>query len=266
MNIALVILMLLAVPVLLCAGAVLHAFVLMKKWPVRAWYDHRRRQADFTPLSRIPQRLTELLVELEDSDYYRHRGVTLSEIRYAVKLNLRAKKIVYGGSTISMQLAKNLYFRFTHNYLRKISEVIIALRMEKVLGKERLLELYINIIYFGNGRYGITDAARFYFSRRVNQLTLNQMFMLACIPPVPTRGNPIQYPDVFERIRNRRLKYILREKNHPLITPEESGEIFARHADCLDPDLRKPDDFTRSYPRTIPLINERFGRFGRERP
>ena len=159
-----------------------------------------------------------------------------------------------------MQLAKNLYFRFTHNYLRKAAEILIALALERKLGKERILDFYINIIYFGNGVYGFSDAVRFYFGKPVSALTLNQMFLLACIPPIPTRGNPIQYPEVFERIRNRRLNYI-RRKKEPLISQAEAAEIFAHDSSCLDPELRKPDDFTRNYPQTIPLINERFGRF-----
>lgn len=85
---------------------------------------------------------------------------------------------------------------------------------------------------------------------------------LACMPSAPTRGNPIQYPEVFERIRNRRLSILLREKEDPMITQDEAAEIFAHGADCLDPDLREQDDFTCSYPQTIPLVNERFGRYG----
>lgn len=131
-------------------------------------------------------------------------------------MNYQAKKIVYGGSTITQQLAKNLYFRFTHNYLRKASEALIALLMERKLGKERILEMYANIIYFGNGVYGISDAVRFYFSKPVSDLTLNQMFMLACLPAIPTRGNPIQYPEVFERVRNRRLNITWKIRNRRL--------------------------------------------------
>ena len=262
MTVVLVILILPAAGLLLCAAVAAYAFVLMKKWPPEAWYETRAKQKDFIPLSRVPARMIVLLVELEDQDFYTHNGVVLSEIHEAVRMNIGAKKIVYGGSSITMQLAKNLYFHFTHNFLRKAAEIIISLALERKLGKERILELYINIIYFGNCVYGISDAARFYFSRPVSDLSINQMFMLACMPSAPTRGNPIQYPEVFERIRNRRLGVLLRKKEDPMITQDEAAEIFAHGADCLDPDLREPDDFTRSYPQTIPLVNERFGRYG----
>lgn len=260
LTVVIVLLILLGVCLLLFAGVAAYALILMKQRPPLTLYEARTKQADYLPLSAVPARQTELLVELEDSDFYTHRGVNLFEIRSAVQLNLGAKKIVYGGSTITMQLAKNLYFRFTHNYLRKAAEILIALALERKLGKERILDFYINIIYFGNGVYGFSDAVRFYFGKQVSALTLNQMFLLACIPPIPTRGNPIQYPEVFERIRNRRLNYI-RRKKEPLISQAEAAEIFAHDSSCLDPELRKPDDFTRNYPQTIPLINERFGRF-----
>ena len=256
-----VLLALLGACLLLFAGIWVYALVLMKKRPPLALYEARKREADYLPLSAVPARQTELLVEMEDSDFYTHRGVDPGEIRCAIHLNFGAKKIVYGGSTITMQLAKNLYFRFTHNYLRKTAEILIALALERKLGKERILDFYINIIYFGNGTYGLSEAARFYFSKPVSALTLNQMFLLACLPAIPTRGNPVQYPEVFERVRNRRLNYLLREKKKPLISQDEAVAIFANTASCLDPELRKPDDFTRSYPQTIPRINERYGRF-----
>ena len=262
MTVGTVILILFAAGLLLCAGVAAYAFILMKKQPPEAWYEGRAKQEDFIPLSGIPARQAALMVELEDKEFYQHRGVFPGEIRAAARMNFRAKTIVYGGSTITMQLAKNLYFRFTRNYLRKAAEIIIALALERKLGKERILELYLNIIYFGNGVYGISDAARFYFSKPVTALSLNQMFLLACIPPAPTRGNPVQYPEVFERIRNRRLNVLLRERKYWLITQDEAAEIFAHGPDCLDPELRKPDDFTRAYPQTIPLVNERFGRYG----
>jgi len=262
LTVGTVILVLLATCLLVFAGIAGYTFIIVSKRPFTTLYEARTKQDDFIPLARIPERMVKLLVELEDKDFYAHHGVFFDEIRSAVKMNYQAKKIVYGGSTITQQLAKNLYFRFTHNYLRKASEALISLLMERKLGKEHILEMYANIIYFGNGVYGISDAVRFYFSKPVSDLTLNQMFMLACLPAIPTRGNPIQYPEVFERVRNRRLKYHIENTEPPIILPEEANEIFSHHADSLDPELRKPDDFTRNYPQDIPLINERFGPFG----
>lgn len=254
---------LLSLFLLLCVGIAVYAFVLMKKRPPLALYEERRKQADFIPLSQIPERMVKLLLEMEDDEFYSHRGFSMGEIRSAVKMNFRAKKVVYGGSTITQQLAKNLYFDFTHHHLRKAVELLIALEMERKLGKDRILAFYMNIIYYGYGVYGITDAAKFYFNKPVAALTVNQMFMFAVLPTWPTKGNPIQYPDVFERCRNKRLNHLMKTKPDQVLSREEAEAILARHADGLDPELRKADDFTRNYPKEVPLINERFGPHGR---
>ena len=257
-----IILILIAAGLLVLACAAGYALALMSRRPPMALYEARTRQPDFVPLAQIPKRQVELILELEDSSFYTHHGYDIDSIRNAFKLNSREKRIVWGGSTITQQLAKNLYFRFTHNYLRKVAELVIALAMERRLGKDRILEMYLNIIYFGNGIYGISEAARFYFNKHVSGLNLNQMLILACIPAAPTRGNPIQHPDVFERIRNKRLDRLTPGKR-PLITPAEAEEIRARDSNCLDPELKEPDEMTRNFPQTIPLINERFGPFAR---
>ena len=255
------ILFLIATTLLSLAGVAGYALVLMIRRPPMALYEARTRQPDFIPLAQTPKRQVELIVEVEDSSFYTHHGYDIDSIRDAIKTNSREKKIIMGGSTITQQLAKNMYFRFTHNYLRKAAELLIALVLEHRLGKDRILEMYLNIIYFGNGVYGISEAAGFYFDKPVSGLSLNQMLILACIPAVPTRGNPIQYPEVFERVRNKRLNRV----TPPLISPDEAALICSYHADQLDPELRKPDDFTRNYPQDIPLINERYGPFARKK-
>lgn len=251
----------LAVAALLaCVGVAGYACVLLIKRPPLKLYESRRGQLDFQPLDQIPARLLQLIIRQEDRNFYVHPGFSVEDIRSAWRVNRKAGRIVYGASTITQQLAKNLYLRFTRSYLRKAVELLIALVLERRLGKARILELYVNIIYFGNGVYGIAGAARFYFDKPVRDLSLNQMVMLAIIPSVPTTGNPIQHPEVFERRRN---SFLVRftEKDRPLISVAEAEDIRAHGAACLDPELRAPDDFTRSYPSTVPMINERFGPF-----
>ena len=260
-----------ATPLALCAAAMLlppaaivgRAFMLMKQRPLEEFYETRKAQADFVPLQDLPERLVQFTIESEDSDYYAHGAICWEGIRDAAQINRRAGKITVGGSTITQQLIKNLYFSFDHSYVRKAVELIIALEAERKLGKDKILELYLNIIYFGNGVYGVGDAARFYFNREPKDLTPNQMFMLAILPVVPTKGNPIQHPAVFERFRNKRMKRFT-NPHRPFFTEEEATLIYSYHADCLDPDLRKPDKFTDSYPQYITLTNERFGPFKNE--
>ena len=245
---------------LACAGVAGYACVLLIKRPPLKLYELRRRQPDFLPLNQIPVRQIQLIVRQEDPNFYTHPGYDIEALRKAWRTNKCEGKIVLGASTITQQLAKNLYLRFTKSYLRKAVELLIALALERRLGKEGILEMYVNIIYFGNGIYGIADAARFYFDKPVRDLSLNQMVMVAIVPSAPTTGNPIQHPEVFERLRN---GYLVRftEEATPLISRAEAEEILGRRAAYLDPELRVPDDFTRSYPSTVPMINERFGPF-----
>ena len=245
------------------AGIVGRALLLMKRRPIEKIYEMRKGQDDFVPLQDLPERLVNFTVESEDSGFYTHGAFCWEGIRDAVQINRRAGKIAVGGSTITQQLIKNLYFRFDHSYVRKAVELIMALEAERKLGKDKVLELYLNIIYFGNGVYGVGDAARFYFGREPKDLTPNQMFMLAILPVVPTKGNPIQHPEVFERFRNKRMGRFT-NPHRPILTEEEAALIYSYHADCLDPDLRKPDEFTDNYPQYITLTNERFGPFENE--
>jgi len=239
-----------------CAAVALYAFALMRRRPLTALYAARAAQADFCPLDAMPPAMVSYILLTEDATFFEHPGVIWSAVREAVRINFRARSIVLGGSTITQQLVKNLYFHFRQRYLRKAVELVITLAAERKLGKKKILELYLNIIYFGNGIYGVSDAARFYFGKELQALTDNQLFVLACIPQAPTAGNPVQHPEVFERCRNRRVAAFVRQKR---MTEEKAAELCAWKADCLDPELRKNDDRTRNYPQDIVMINERFG-------
>ena len=234
-----------------------YAKLLMLKRPLLRFYEERKAQQDFCPYEQIPPKMKEYIVAVEDEYFFEHKGYRKEAIKYAFRHNRKAKQIVIGGSTITQQLVKNIYFHFRKSYLRKMIELIIAVKAEKVLGKERILELYLNIIYYGNGKYGICDAAEFYFKKDIRTLTINQMFILACVVAAPTAGNPIQHPEVFERIRNKWLDLVLHGRH---VVPEEDAAVIRKYnAKMLDPELRENDEYTKDFPQTIPLINERFG-------
>ncbi len=198
--------------ILLCAALITYTGIIMLRRPLKGLYDMRSKEEDFCPLFSVPDQLIHFLLQIEDNEFFEHPGYSREGIRDAISLNLRSGSIQTGGSTISQQLVKNLYFRFHHSYLRKAAEFLIMLYAEKKLGKEKILEFYINIVYFGNGIYGFTHCARFYFGKKISDLTVNQMFMMACMLYAPTVGNPIQHPDVFERIRDKRLNLLVRRE------------------------------------------------------
>ena len=109
------------------AGIAAYAHMLLKKRPLELLYKKRAAESDFIPLSEIPDRMVQFILEAEDSDFYKHHGLNTEGIRDAIVINLNEKRVVSGGSTITQQLVKNLYFRFTKNYIRKFITSFIFL-------------------------------------------------------------------------------------------------------------------------------------------
>ena len=237
-------------------SAVVYAVLLLTRRPIKDIYDKAKAQSDFSALADIPQTMIRYLIISEDLGFYEHHGFLPKAVKSAVKLNLKKSRIITGASTITQQLIKNLYFSFDHNFFRKLTEVFLALYAELVLEKDKILELYINIIYYGNGVYGIGNASKFYFGKELNELTDNQFFILACIPQAPTSGNPVQHPQAFVRCRNNKVKNMLLKN---LLSEEEGNEFLSYGSDCIDPELRKNDYFTANYPQEIVMVNEKYG-------
>jgi membrane peptidoglycan carboxypeptidase len=146
--------------------------------------------AGWLPLQYIPIYVTNAFVTLEDRGFYKHNGVLDSAIQNSLIANLELGRFMRGGSTITMQLAKNLWLTREKTLLRKIHEIFLTIPLEKCLTKEQILELYLNVIEFGSDVYGIERAADHYFHCQVNQLTEEQAFYLAMILPNPKKALP----------------------------------------------------------------------------
>lgn len=242
--------------VIACMTILVYSVFLQLKRPISKLYLRRSEESDFCSYDNIPERLIFFILEIEDKTFFSHPGYLIQEIKKVIKLNHNAGRIIAGGSTITQQLVKNLYFRFSHNFFRKIAELLMVIHTEKVLDKKKILELYLNIIYFGNGKYGITDAAGFYFNTDPPHLTENQMLILACLPYAPTTANPLKHPEVFVRVRDKR---VARMKFLGNISQEEASRYVSYPASELDPNIRQGDESTESFPDTIVMVNERFG-------
>lgn len=254
-----VVMIIVVLGILLCASIAAHAMLKLRRRPIERLYEKRASQADYCPLAEIPERMAHLLIQVEDPRFFEHPGFDVKMIAEAFRQDLREGRVVTGGSTITQQLIKNLYFHFHHSILRKVEELVLVPFAEHRLGKQRILEFYMNIAYFGYGIYGIVGAARFYFNRELAALTLNQMFILACIPQAPTKGDPIRHPDTFAERRDEKLDDIVRRGE---LSARDADVIRAHRADCLDPQLRADDAFTHGYPQDVVMLNERFGPFG----
>ena len=142
----------------------------------------------WVPMSRIPKHVQASMYLTEDSRFYVNNGFVPNLIRRALILNLEKKRYAYGGSTISQQLVKNLFLTRNKTLSRKLEEAIIVWRMESVLSKERILELYINCVEFGPNVYGIRRAARYYFGKSPSKLTKVEGLFIAALKPAPWQG------------------------------------------------------------------------------
>lgn len=224
-------------------------------------YNTRASQTDFCPLNDVTEEFVKILVAFEDPRFFSHHGIDLRQIRYSLFAAFKGQPL-QGMSTIPQQIVKNLYFPFERSWRRKIKEAFMALRFCRQLTKEELLELYINIIYYDNGQYGIKNASSFYFNKTPNQLTVNQSVFLVNILPIDGIYNPFYHPEDFARFRDRKMKSIEEELN--AISEKIIPEAQRHTSDCLDEELCSPPEWTKKYDTKGPMINERFGPGGTE--
>ena len=143
-------------------------------------------------LSRISPHLRKAVVISEDDAFWSHNGFDLTAIRSAVETDMRVGRFKYGASTITQQLAKNLYLSPSKNPMRKIAEAILTRRIEKALTKRRILEIYLNIVEWGDGVFGAEEAALRYFGKPASALSPEESARLAVILPSPLRLNPLK--------------------------------------------------------------------------
>lgn len=165
-------------------------------------------------LEQIPQHVKDAFVITEDKRFYRHDGIDYIRILGSVWANVKAMGFAEGFSTITMQLARNIFpERLTREktIVRKLREAKVARRIEERFSKERILELYLNQISFGSGAYGVESAAQRYFGRPINELTVAEGAMLAALPKAPSRYNPRRFPDRAIQRRNTVLELMRRE-------------------------------------------------------
>lgn len=175
----------------------------LKKNPPRttAYIELREREAaakghklglrwTWVPAAAISENLKKAVVTAEDDAFYRHDGVDEDALRAAFRRDLKEGKLSVGGSTITMQLARNLYLSPSKNPLRKLKEILIARRLDRELGKRRVLELYLNVVEWGKGVFGCEAAARAYFSKSCAELSPDEAVAMAVVLPNPRRWDP----------------------------------------------------------------------------
>jgi monofunctional biosynthetic peptidoglycan transglycosylase len=141
-------------------------------------------------LTQIPPYVIKAVIIAEDDKFWTHEGFDYEAMQKAIEKDIKKRRFALGGSTISQQLAKNLYLTPSKNPIRKIKEAILTWRLERNLSKKRIIELYLNVVEWGDGLFGIQVAARHYFGKPVSELTAQEAARLAAVLPSPRRYDP----------------------------------------------------------------------------
>ena len=175
-------------------------YVYARDGRLMAIYGESRRYP--VRIAEVPERVKQAFIAVEDNRFYQHHGVDYKGVARAIWLLATTDdKRVPGGSTITQQVARQFFLSSQYSYTRKFAEMLLAMKMERVLSKDEILELYLNKSFFGNRAYGVAAAAEFYYGKPLAELSLDEIASLASIPKFPSSGNPISNP---ERARERR--------------------------------------------------------------
>jgi penicillin-binding protein 1A len=242
-----------------------HLRVVQLQVPLRVYTRDQRLIAEFgekrrTPvtMAEVPEVLVQAFLAAEDDHFYEHSGVDFAGLTRAAVELVRTGEKRQGGSTITMQVARNFFLSSDKTYLRKLTEILLAFRIEEQLSKDEILELYFNKIYLGQRAYGVQAAAQIYYGKSVGQLTLPQAAMIAALPKAPSRVNPVTNRTAATERRNyvlgRMLKlgYIDAQQHVEAIATPDDAEL---HTVAIEVDAPYVAEMVRS---------ELYGRYGED--
>ncbi len=182
-----------------------------------------RNDVDFVSIVDVPKYYSNAIIAVEDHRFKEHGAIDIISIGRAIISNLQAKELNEGGSTITQQVAKNLYFITEKNFVyRKIAEIFLSFDLENNYSKDEILELYFNTIYFGDGYYGVKQAAKGYYKKEPKDLSLYEATMLAGIPNAPSVYAPTVNPDL---AKSRQGKVIRSMVEYEYLSQEEANKI-----------------------------------------
>ncbi|MEY8355806.1 biosynthetic peptidoglycan transglycosylase [Lachnospiraceae bacterium 54-53] len=181
-----------------------------------------REKDGYTEFGDLPEVYVNAVLSVEDHRFYRHGGIDPIAIARAVANDIRAGKLVEGGSTITQQLAKNMYFTQEKDIYRKAAEVFMAYDIENNYTKDEIFELYVNCIYFGDGYYSVGDASMGYFKKAPQDMTEYESTLLAGVPNAPSKYSPAKNPALAEK---RQMKVLQRMEACGYFSAEEAETV-----------------------------------------
>ena len=191
--------------------------------PLASIHDEANR--DVVPLDQISPNLKRAVLAIEDSNFFTHKGINPGGIARALIVNLEKGRTVEGGSTMTMQLVKNLFLSPQSKFSRKVAEAVMSIRLEQILNKDQILQLYLNQIYLGHNLYGVETASRSYFNKSANNLTLSEAAMLAGLISAPEEYSPFVN---YKLAKDRQEIVLNRMKELKWITPAQETAARAQ--------------------------------------
>ncbi len=196
----------------------------VKAYPISQMVSSIQNRENFVEYDELPTIYIDAVISAEDKRFESHCGVDLIATSRAVVNDIKAMSFVEGGSTITQQIAKNQYFTQEKKLERKFAEIFTAIELEQYCSKQEIFELYVNTIYFGNGYYGIFDAAKGYYGKLPSELSDYEAIMLAGLPNAPSAYSLNTNPD----LAYSRMKIVLsRMVECGVITQEQANDILA---------------------------------------
>ena len=198
----------------------------LEKIPLEVKISSIKEKTMYAKIDEIPQIYKDAVISVEDHRFYKHNGVDIIAIGRAFVNDIKAMKFVEGGSTITQQLAKNIYFTQEKKITRKIAEVFMAFEIEKEYDKDQILELYLNTSYFGDGYYTVKEACKGYFNKELKEMTDYECILLAGIPNAPSVYAPTKNPELAiqrqKQVMNKMVEY-------EYLTQEEANKILEQN-------------------------------------
>lgn len=184
---------------------------------------YQPRQKTTVPLREIPELVRHAVIAAEDEEFYSHSGFSIKGMARALLLDIQKQDVAYGGSTITQQLVKNALLTSKRSILRKYQELVLAQEIERRFSKDEILEMYLNSVYFGEGAIGIAEAAQTYFSKKPQDLTLDEASLLVGILPAPSEYSPLNGD--FDRAKQRQQFVLQQMVEEGYITPQQKEKL-----------------------------------------
>lgn len=182
-----------------------------------------KNNENYTSYEELPQNYINAVIAVEDKRFLNHFGIDFISITRAILIDLKEMSFEEGGSTITQQLAKNIYFTQEKKVTRKVAEVFMAMELEKELSKEEIFELYVNTSYFGDGYYCVKEAAEGYFEKLPKEMNLYECTLLSGIPNAPSVYAPTKNPELARQRQGQVVRKMIKQK---YLTEEEAGKII----------------------------------------